>query len=216
MNNLRKFATEADYSAATLNYPAVSWVVSGDTVHFDRSGSTPVVNDKLIFCGTFSENGSGSFPIYNEYGSVTPSEYFSSITIDDVEVVPISASAFVSFSEGDVKTIKYDITNSTISDVFACEILGASSPSADNCEFLIPSKITSIQGLPGNDLKSLVVDLATPPTVMEAFTSLLHLREDGKIYVPDAAVNTYKASSEWGGYSGLIYPISQYSGNLPI
>ena len=50
MNNLRKFATEADYSAATLNYPAVSWVVSGDTVHFDKtSGSpTPVVNDKVI------------------------------------------------------------------------------------------------------------------------------------------------------------------------
>ena len=35
MNNLKKFATEADYNAATLNYPAVSWVTGTDTVHFD-------------------------------------------------------------------------------------------------------------------------------------------------------------------------------------
>lgn len=36
MNNLRKFATEAEYSAATLVRPSVSWVVSSDTVHFDN------------------------------------------------------------------------------------------------------------------------------------------------------------------------------------
>ena len=36
MDNLRCFNTEADYSAATLNYPAVSYVVSGDTVHYDK------------------------------------------------------------------------------------------------------------------------------------------------------------------------------------
>lgn len=35
-NNLRKFQTEADYTAATLTYPAVSWVVSGDTLHYDK------------------------------------------------------------------------------------------------------------------------------------------------------------------------------------
>lgn len=48
MNNLKKFETEADYSAATLNYPAVSWVVSGDTVHFDKSAPAPTVNDKVM------------------------------------------------------------------------------------------------------------------------------------------------------------------------
>ena len=40
-NNLKKFQTDAEYSAATLNYPAVSWVVSGDTVHFDKTAPTP-------------------------------------------------------------------------------------------------------------------------------------------------------------------------------
>lgn len=37
MRNLRKFNTEEDYNAAELNYPAVSWIVSGDTVVYDKS-----------------------------------------------------------------------------------------------------------------------------------------------------------------------------------
>lgn len=40
MNNLRKFNTENEYQAAQLNYPAVSWIVSGDTVHFDKAAPT--------------------------------------------------------------------------------------------------------------------------------------------------------------------------------
>lgn len=39
--NLKKFQTEADYQAAELNYPAVSWIVSGDTFHYDKT--EPVV-----------------------------------------------------------------------------------------------------------------------------------------------------------------------------
>lgn len=43
MNNLRKFNTEADYSAATptLNYPSVAQIVSGDTVVYDKTEPTP-------------------------------------------------------------------------------------------------------------------------------------------------------------------------------
>jgi len=40
-NNLKKFQTESEYSAATLNYPAVSWVTSGDSIHFDKTAPTP-------------------------------------------------------------------------------------------------------------------------------------------------------------------------------
>lgn len=36
-NNLKKFQTEAEYTAATLNYPSVAWVTDTDTVHFDKS-----------------------------------------------------------------------------------------------------------------------------------------------------------------------------------
>ena len=41
MDNLRKFATEAEYSAATLVRPAVSWVSGTDVVHFDDIIPTP-------------------------------------------------------------------------------------------------------------------------------------------------------------------------------
>ena len=49
MNNLRKFATEADYSAATLNYPAVSWIVDGNTVHFDKEAPTPTFSGLTVY-----------------------------------------------------------------------------------------------------------------------------------------------------------------------
>lgn len=41
MNNLRKFTTEAEYSAATLNYPSVAWVTDTDVIHFDKESPTP-------------------------------------------------------------------------------------------------------------------------------------------------------------------------------
>ena len=49
MNNLKKFSTEADYSAATLNYPAVSWVTGTDTVHFDKLVPAPNNKVKIAF-----------------------------------------------------------------------------------------------------------------------------------------------------------------------
>lgn len=39
--NIRKFTTEAEYSAATLIYPSVSLVTDTRTVHFDKSAPTP-------------------------------------------------------------------------------------------------------------------------------------------------------------------------------
>lgn len=49
MNNLRKFNTEEEYTAATLNYPAVSWVVEGDYVYFDKSVPTPSFSGLTVY-----------------------------------------------------------------------------------------------------------------------------------------------------------------------
>ena len=46
MKYIRKFATEAEYSAATPYYPSVSWVVSGDTVHYDKEA--PIYPNAII------------------------------------------------------------------------------------------------------------------------------------------------------------------------
>ena len=64
MNNLKKFSTEAEYGSATLNYPAVSWVTATDNVHFDKSGSTPTVNDKVMIA-SYNGEGLGRFAFYN-------------------------------------------------------------------------------------------------------------------------------------------------------
>lgn len=41
MRNLRKFNTEAEYSAATLNYPSVAWITGNDSFHYNKT--EPVV-----------------------------------------------------------------------------------------------------------------------------------------------------------------------------
>ena len=49
MNNLKKFQTQAEYTAATLYYPAVSWVVEGDYVYFDKSAPTPTFSGLTVY-----------------------------------------------------------------------------------------------------------------------------------------------------------------------
>lgn len=212
MNNLKKFATEADYSAATLNYPAVSWIVSGDTVHFDKT-EPAAPNDKIMACGVFSSSESNiNVHIYNQFGT-SPSTYFSEITIDDVPMNPISAETVISPQINVPITVKYDITTTTVNDCFVIGILSAGSPAPAAFEFLIPAKITSIDGLPNNEgFSALVVEATTPPTFNSTYSSGL----SAQIYVPDESVNDYKAHSDWADIANVIHPISEYSGNLPV
>lgn len=48
-NNLKKFNTESEYNQATLSYPAVSWVVSDDIVHFDKETPTPSFSGLTVY-----------------------------------------------------------------------------------------------------------------------------------------------------------------------
>ena len=209
MNNLRKFATEADYSAATLNYPAVSWVVSGDTVHFDKtSGSpTPVVNDKVIMAA-YGGSGEETFTFFN--CAVSSSGDITSIILDDVEVNPITCEGdYVDASQTYI--VKYTITGTTVGDWFTGDLACGAASEPSKLEVLIPSQITNIAFYP-NNIKKMVVEATTPPQV-EGLGSALH---NAYFYVPDDAVNTYKNDGNWSDVASNIYPISQYSGNLPV
>lgn len=106
-HNLKKFSTEADYSAATLNYPAVSWVTGTNSVHFDKAApatfggltvhylidqSMAGTNATLFNGGggssgseSSSESGSGSGG-----GGVLPSKMY----VDGVEETPINTWVF--------------------------------------------------------------------------------------------------------------------------
>lgn len=212
MNNLKKFATEADYSAATLNYPAVSWVVSGDTVHFDKTAPV-VVNDKVMLLTTAAYNGD-DIVLYN--GGLSPAEpFFVSITVND-EPVP-SPNSTNSLSDvcvgGEPYLIKYELTSTIIDDWFAGD-LGAYGSSVQPGEVLIPSQITEVKHFPNNVYTAgakVVCETTTPPIVSFEYSGL----DNAILYVPDASVNTYMQESGWN-YFAQILPISQYSGNLPV
>lgn len=211
MNNLKKFATEADYSAATLNYPAVSWVVSGDTVHFDKTAPV-VVNDKVMVAWhSPSDVESGKdIVLWNAGASLPPQDLYISLTLNDVDVMStIGADATLeNYSVSDTDYLaKYElIADTTITDIFSGDLGGGWGSGAGNVDFLIPSQVTEIQSIPQNT-GNLVVEAATPPTASFDWSAF-----SGTVYVPDNAVSTYE--SEWSGVP--IYPISQYSGNLPV
>ncbi len=50
----------------------------------------------------------------------------------------------------------------------------------------------------------------TPPSYVSCFSSIMP--SDGKIYVPDASVDAYKAADGWSVVASLIYPLSEYEG----
>ena len=210
MNNLRKFATEAEYSAATLNYPAVSWVVSGDTVHYDKtSGSTPV-NDKVIIAA-YDGSGEGRMTFFNCEAS--SSGDITSITLDNVAVNPIVCQDdYYSHDAGQTYIIKYGLNTTTIGDWLSGTLGVGDASTPSKVDILIPSQITSINILPFN-LANIVVESEDP-------TEILYNNSGwdgtGYVYVPDASVNTYKSASGWSNIANYIYPISEYNGVLPI
>ncbi len=204
MNNLRKFSTEADYSAATLNYPAVSWVVSGDTVHFDK-GAAPVVNDKVIMAA-YGGTGEGTFIFFN--CAASSSGDITSIIFDNVEVNPITCEGDYVDAE-QTYIAKYTITGTTVGDWLSGDLGCGAASEASKLDILIPSQITSVGYMP-NNFNNLVIEATTPPTI----SALSSGYEGVGIYVPDDAVNAYK--SVFHDQSSYIHPISEYSGNLPV
>ena len=74
----------------------------------------------------------------------------------------------------------------------------------------------------GNSIKNLILFTETPPYWHSANSANFAQSNAGsipsgcKIYVPDAAVNTYKNSGAryWGNFASRIYPISEFEGEL--
>lgn len=205
-NNLKKFTTEAEYSAATLSYPAVSWVTSGDTVHFDKEQ----VNDKVIMA--FTSTAVGEDIILYNGGSSDAEHNITSITVNDVAVTPIASVLDGASVVGDY-LIKYGLADdcTEIFDAFTGD-LGYSIGGSENAtiEFLIPSQIQEVNHLPSNEITKLVIEATTPPNFGSSWSSLAVQ----SIYVPDNAITAYQ-NTIWNDNNN-VYPLSQYEGNLPV
>ena len=212
-NNLRKFSTEADYTSATLNYPAVSWVVSGDTVHFDKSAPTPpVANDKVMMGFRASNDGGSEIAMYN-CGTSNIGLSIDAITINDVSTDISNCSSTERTTSNTWYTVKYTLANdgTYIGEWFSGELGEGGLSSPNDLELFFPAQITEMVSWPDNT-KVVVCQASTPP-VLNINASALELNG---IYVPDESVNAYKANASWQGWQEIIYPISDYAGNLPI
>ena len=205
MNNLRKFTTEADYTAATLNYPAVSWVTGTDTVHFDKSAP---VNHKVKIAFTTDACCQGKQ--LNIIGNPVAFSDLNSITVNGVPLTPSGSDIYITLANNTDYLIEYELKDgvSNVSDWFVIRPAEGCSSVLIKYDILFPAQVTSIGGLYDNGPNEVIFEGTTPPS----FT--LTSSDFPSTYVPDSAVNTYK--SEWDLISGSIYPISQYSGKIPV
>lgn len=210
MNNLKRFNTESEYQQASLNYPAVSWVVSGDSIHYDKTSGSPTPTPTNYEVKMVSYDGSGDdyFTFFNCEAS--SSGDIVSITLDDVPVSPITCqSDSISASENHYATIT--ISSTTIGDWLSGDLGLATASEHPKLDVLLPSQTTYVEHFP-NNMNDVVILATTPPDGNLDLSSW----EDGGVYVPNESVNDYKSSSLWGTISGHIYPLSDYSGPIII
>ena len=214
MNNLRKFATEADYSAATLNYPAVSWVVSGDTVHFDKTDPTPTPTStkvKLAFTTDSCMGGKQYFLPYDSDEKFIQS--MDSITLNGEPLTPGGSGIEITLESNTSYLAEYDL-KSGVTDVHGwfdrpCYAVGCSS-AVLSYDILFPAQVITIDGL-NSCTNNFIFEGTVPPSGNFSLSG-----GDFHVYVPDSAVNTYKNHEGFSSFASSIYPISDYNGNIPI
>lgn len=208
MNNLKKFSTEADYSAATLNYPAVSWVTATDTVHFDKAGAAD--NNKVKIAFTADECCQG------KQIDITPNmevvNNIDSLSVNGEPFTPGGSGTYLPLSNNTDYLIEYELKDG-VTDVdnwFAIQPAEGCSSTRIKYDILFPAQVTVINSLYENGVDNLILEATTPPTGVSMGSDIPN------IYVPDSAVNTYKSATGWSELISYIFPISEYSGDIPV
>jgi len=212
MNNLKKFSTEAEYSAATLVYPAVSWVTTTDTVHFDKTA--PVVNDKVKMAFTTDACGLGK-----TYTVLSDEQYaynLDGITVNGEPFEPTGSDYWLTLASNTDYLIEYQLKNDVtdVNNWFALYPIEGCQCVRIKYDLLFPSQVSEIDALADN-INNLIIQSETPPTMTFDGSDLGSL---SYVYVPDSAVNTYKTASGWDYFGTLdkILPISEYQGQIPL
>ena len=230
-NNLRKFQNEAEYSAATLNYPAVSWVVNGE-VHFDKTAPATFGGLTVKYNVTQGEAQS-EITLFNGGGDSSSSSESSSesggggalptrMIVDGVEETPINTWRFETAGEHIVQyefadnavpqdfikhlsTVKEVVVGNDITSIGYEAILGCASLTSAT----IGSGVTLIANGVFYDctgLTSVTVNAIDPPTLGSmAFDNT----NNCPIYVLASVVEMYQTSTStgWSTYASRIQAI---------
>lgn len=204
-HNLRKFATMADYDNAELVYPAVSWIVSGDTLAYDKTEPQPEPEREKVVLTFATNEESGGITFFN--GEAADVNLITGLTFNGQPIDPIVSTANVALEP--VNVIEYAIDGTAIFDAFAGDLTDLNASSLPSIEFLIPSFITNVDYMPNNMYNNIVIMATTPPEASVDFSAI----DDAKLFVPDDYVRDYE-NSVWNYLT--ILPLSEYDGNLPI
>lgn len=228
-NNLKRFNSEAEYQQASLNYPAVSWVVNGE-VHFDKTAATfggltvkynitvPTSEVALFNGGGDSSSSSESSSESGGGGGALP----TTMIVDGVEETPINTWRFETAGEHIVQytfednaipldfikqlpTVKEVVVGNDITSIGGEAILGCASLTSAT----IGSGVTIIANGVFYDctaLTSVTVNAIDPPTLS---SMTFDNTNNCPIYVPASAVDTYKTSTStgWSNYASRIQAI---------
>lgn len=207
MDNLRKFNTEADYSSATLNYPSVSWVVSGDTVHYDKSKIMPKVRMAASTGGLSVAYNLGLWHYNNT------SIHFNAIVVDGVSIAnPNETSSIANYqipTGAEYVYVDYYFDEDAIDGVFTewIGVMGEGGSEMNYAYMLFGDGVTAIAHSLSYNISHVIFEGTTPPSVGN------YLNGMAAIYVPDDYVNTYKAA--WPNDASRIYPRSQCAVTFP-
>ena len=196
-NDLRKFATQSDYEAATLTQPCVSLISEYNEVKFNPIPYKALVTydngfKYNVHCDRFPDVGRSDI-INNGYD-------YTKIT--DV-VVGDCVSAVTNICQGFTSLTSVTIPNTvtTIGSAFK----GCTSLSRLELPSSI-TKLTSYDTVSGcTNLQSIIIYAETPPTCQTI--QPLWGCDSANIYVPKNSVDAYKADSKWGYYADRIFPI---------
>lgn len=206
-NNLKKFATEAAYTAATLNYPAVSWVTGTDTVHFDKSAA---VNNKVKLAFTTDSCAVGkTFSVASDGGFIGN---LNGITVNGEPLTPSGSDISLQLANNTEYLIEYDLKDDFTNVGYYFDINPAMGCSSElyTYDILFPAQVTNIGGLNAS-VGNIILEETTPPTLYSSLSGF-----GSGIYVPTESVNAYKSAEGWGDFMIQIYPISDYQGNIPV
>lgn len=216
MSNLKKFTTEEEYTAAigSLDYPNVSWIESGDTLHYRltepqvkflaKNGNTVL---KTVLC-----DGNALTTADTRTGYDTPAA--TDVIISDcVSVLPIytlSDGTYITFPSLSSVTVPNTVTQIPSYFVKNCTALKSfDMPSGTTSiaweafadsgieELTIPASVTYIEA-PALEMPSAtsITVLATTPPMLIAVELTTYL-PNIPIYVPAASLSAYQAAEGW-------------------